>query len=143
LTVIQNPPEESGEPPRPAWQWILFDVLVTLAIWVGLAAPATFLRMKVIASYETINPPQDLRFLVMTTAPHLIALMVSTGFGGYLLGRFGGVTASVKEALIAASIVSALAIVISLGMPIAVPITITTLALGCAYGGAVYGRKKR
>jgi hypothetical protein len=98
LPVLKSTPA-SDDPVRPGWQWIIFGALLTLVAWVLLSTLVIFLDGALMATFDLgQNTPGSLA-VVFITVPHVLALALSASFSGHLIGRYGGATAGLREAV--------------------------------------------
>jgi hypothetical protein len=118
-----SPPPEDAE--RPPWHWSGIGAVLTFSFWLPLAAAATWLSQRLLDRLIPGEGPEAIAtFLAQASggeramvkaalsAPALVSCLVSAGFAGFVVGRFGG-KAGPREAavggLVAGTVASALA----------------------------------
>ena len=162
LPVLKNTPEEEqGEEPRPPWQWVGFGVAATFAMCVPLQYLAESITQRILRGFVGDPDSAEATARALAELPsgdrakvwiavigiRALPLVVSTFFGGYLVGRWGGDNAGVREATLSgvatAIIVSVLAFAV-LGLqawwtPLVLLALMTPMA---AWGGRVGLRKR-
>lgn len=72
--------EDDDEPPKPAWQWVLFGSVMMLALWIPGAAAVSSLTMRT-GLAETHGG--------LSALVHCAVLAISAACCGYLVGRYG------------------------------------------------------
>jgi MFS family permease len=116
LPVLKaTPEEESGDEPRPPWHWVGFGACAIFAAWLPLTMLANAIVTRIEASRIDTNGSQEdfyaalaaipsgerIKLEVMIALVYALALAVGAVFGGYVVGRWGGENAGVREAAIA------------------------------------------
>lgn len=140
LPVLRAPAEEA-EVERPAWQWVAFGAVGTLAVWMPSAAFVGAL----FAGHGGRAAP---------ALAHVAALAVGGVAGGALVGRFGGSAIGVRQAALGgvAAAIGACALVLlapgalaSAGLAGALGLAAVVLGVAAASAGAggVLGRRLR
>ena len=108
LPVLQN--SSTSDDGRPAWHWVPIGFLFVVSLWLPFAMVANWAAGRVVHRILGDLPANEIglrladadasdRFslwMVLTAAP-LVAFSAACGFGGALVGRFGG-QAGPKEA---------------------------------------------
>lgn len=155
----QTPEEEQGADPRPPWHWVGFGSVATFAVWVPLLWLAEALVAKLSARLGDVHDasetatamnalPADeaLRFRLLVIGILLLPWIAGAAFGGYIVGRWGGDNAGVREAAIggfaAAFIATLLASFAMQGVSAMFVIPLALSAVMAGWGGN-YGLKKR
>jgi hypothetical protein len=99
LPVLKSTPA-GDDPVRPGWQWVIFATLLSLVAWVLLSTLVIFLDGALATTFNLDqNSPASL-VVAFITVPHVAALAISTSCAGYLVGRYGGATAGLREAVL-------------------------------------------
>ena len=116
LPVLKNTPEdEQGEEPRPPWHWVGFGVAATFAACVPLQYAAEWATQRLLAGYvggastaqevaealAALTSAERTKIWVIVVGIRALPLVVSSVFGGYVVGRWGGDNAGTREAAIA------------------------------------------
>jgi len=99
LPVLQNTPDDSDEPPRPAWQWVGFGALAIVALWVPLSALVGAVAARSLA--PTSDEAALARAAFLTSAAYLAELALGAVAGGYLIGKWGPAGVGVRQAALA------------------------------------------
>ena len=162
LPVLKNTPEEEqGEEPRPPWQWVGFGVAATFAMCVPLQYLAESITQRILRGFVGDPDSAEATARALAELPsgdrakvwiavigiRALPLVVSTFFGGYLVGRWGGDNAGVREATLSgvatAIIVSVLAFAV-LGLQAWwTPLVLIALMTPMAAWGGSAGLRKR
>ena len=153
LPVLKNTPEEEqGTDARPPWHWVGFGTTAIIAAWVPLTYGATAIASWwVRARFPQAAKEADLSALLAVLAPgdRLTVVAVSIGlpsigmaigaaFGGYIVGRWGGESATSREAAIsgfAASVIVSVITFASGGFSWPVLVLDTLITLMAWFGG--------
>ncbi len=103
----EAPPPRSQELPRqrrPGAAGLavgdLRDAPVTLVAWVLLSTLVIFLDGALATTFNLDQSSPASLVVAFITVPHVAALALSTSFAGYLVGRYGGATAGLREAVL-------------------------------------------
>lgn len=80
---------EPSDPPRPSWQWVVFGALAIVVVWLPLSALA-------ITAAGAAGVGNGLTALASASA-----LSAASFAGGFLVGKWGGSRAAVREAALA------------------------------------------
>ena len=158
LPVLKNTPEEEQhEEPRPPWHWVGFGVVATFAAWLPLQYIAESVVQRLLRGYlgepssedamgravSALASPDRAKVWIIAVGLRALPLFFASFCGGYLVGRWGGDHAGVRESTVAgvatAIVVSALAFA-SLGIgawwtpAMVLAITVPLSALGGKVG---------
>jgi hypothetical protein len=114
---------EPAEPPRPSWQWVVFGALAIVVVWLPLAALA-------ITAAGAAGVRNGLMALASASA-----LSAASFAGGFLVGKWGGPRAGVREAALAGLIAGLVGVVASsielpFGAGSVVLVLLSTVAVG-------------
>lgn len=147
LPVLQTPAGEDAEAEaRPAWQWILIGVTLTLLIFFPTSMIATWLGARLSQSFET-RP--GLAALVYA-GPVLASFVLAAGASGAFVGRFGRRAGLRSVALLGALSGGALILLAGLAgalSPISVALgagfVLVVAGVVSAYLGSEFGRRRR
>jgi hypothetical protein len=116
LPVLKSTPEdEQGEEPRPPWHWVGFGVAATFASCVPLSYAAEAATQRLLAGYvgaastahevadamAALSSADRTKVWIISVGLRAAPLVVSSLFGGYVVGRWGGDNAGMREATIA------------------------------------------
>ena len=86
LPVLQAP-ADSGEPPRPAWQWVGFGAVAIFATWVPLSALVAAVAARWLT--RAFDESALRRAALVTAVFYASELAAGALAGGYLVGRWG------------------------------------------------------
>jgi hypothetical protein len=159
--LVNTPEEEQGEEPRPPWHWVGFGVAATFGASVPLQYVAESITQRILRAFigepesaaateqalAALSSTERVKVWIAVIGIRALPLLLGALFGGWIVGRWGGDNAGVREGAIAgaatAIIVSVLAFA-SLGAgawwtPLVLLATMTPLA----WWGARIGLKKR
>jgi len=162
LPVLANTPEdEQGEAPRPPWQWAGFGVAATFGACVPLQYLAEALTQRIMrawvgepdsaestaAALAALSSGERAKVWVAVVGLRALPLVVASLFGGYVVGRWGGDNAGVREAAVGGVavtiIVSVLAFaVVGLGAWWTPALILVLTVPAAAWGGRV-GKTRR
>ncbi len=160
LPVLKNTPEEEqGEEPRPPWHWVGFGTTAIIAAWVpltyvGTAIAQRWIRVRFpIAALEAdvtrglaALPPGDrATFVAVQIGLPALGMTLGAVFGGYIVGRWGGDSATSREAAIAGFAASFIAAVLTFAgggfaWPVLLFVAMSTIA---AWLGGRWGMRAR
>jgi len=102
---------ESGDPPRPAWQWVAFGVLAIFGAWVPLSGLAGALAAR---WFARASDQAELRHTaLLTSAAYALELAAGAMAGGYLIGRWGSASVGVRHAGLAGASAAALLVAVT------------------------------
>jgi hypothetical protein len=116
LPVLKNTPEEEqGEAPRPPWHWVGFGTTAIIAAWVPLTYVATavvqrWIRVRFAALAQeadiarvlaALAPGDRATFVAVSIGLPAVFMTIGAVFGGFVVGRWGGDSATSREAAIA------------------------------------------
>lgn len=142
--MLQNPPDGSDGPPRPAWQWVGFGALAIVALWVPLSG-----LVGAVAA-QSLPPTSDGaalgRAALFTSAAYLAELALGAFAGGYLIGKWGPPGLGVRQAALAglaAATVLAAGTWASLGPTIGGVLAILVVSPAMAALGGRTGARRR
>lgn len=110
-----TPEDEQGEEPRPPWHWVGFGVAATFAACVPLqyAAEAAAQRLlvrwtagattaeEIATAMASLSSTERGKIWIIAVGLRALPLVISSAFGGWIVGRWGGDNAGVREATIA------------------------------------------
>jgi hypothetical protein len=161
LPVLKaTPEEEQGEEPRPPWHWSGFGAVVTFATWVPLAYVANAIMVRLVASHigehasieetadaiRALPPGEQTKVWIIQLGIPAIPFLAGALFGGWVVGRWGGENAGVREATVggvaAALIVVALGSCTARGVSWVMIVPIVLSAAMAAWGGALGLRRR-
>jgi hypothetical protein len=162
LPVLANTPEdEQGEAPRPPWQWAGFGVAAMFGACVPLQYAAEALTLRIMhawigdpdspeataAALALLSSGERAKVWTAVVGIRALPLLVSSLFGGYVVGRWGGDNAGVREAAIAG--VAVTIIVSVLGFAVVglaawwTPVPLLLLTVPAAAWGGKLGKTRR
>jgi hypothetical protein len=162
LPVLANTPEdEQGEAPRPPWQWAGFGVAATFGACVPFQYLAEALTQRIMHAWVgdpdsaaataealgALSTGDRAKVWLAVVGIRALPLLVASLFGGYVVGRWGGDNAGVREAAISGVavtiIVSVLAFaVVGLGAWWTPALILLLTVPSAAWGGKV-GKTRR
>ncbi len=93
-------PEGEHHEPRPPWHWVGFGAVAILTAWLPLSAVAAALAARIVAPPDG-DAGRLARAGAIVVAVHAAALAAACLAGGYVVGRWGGEGAGVREAALA------------------------------------------
>jgi hypothetical protein len=160
LPVLKNTPEEEqGEEPRPPWHWVGFGTTAIMAAWVpltyvGTALAQRWIRLRLpigsqeadVAQALAALPPGDrATFVAVQIGLPALGMTIGAVFGGYVVGRWGGDSATSREAAIAGFAAALIAAVLTFaGGGFAWPVLVfVALSTAAAWAGGGWGMRAR
>jgi hypothetical protein len=141
LPIVKEPASEDADPPRAAWQWVVFGALAIIAVWLPLAAMALAAGARMGATGGAATGEPSVSVLVPVLS--VLALGVAGTSGGFLVGKWGGRSAAVAKAAFSGLTASAIAVAgswASFGFAVAV-LLVVPIAVGFASLGGWLGRR--
>jgi hypothetical protein len=157
----QTPEEEQGAEARPPWHWAGFGAAATVAAWLPLLYVAEAAKRRLLdarfagaASEEEVRDAiaalpsgEQARTWVLVIGLPIIGFIVGALFGGYVVGRWGGDRAGVREAAIAGALAALVVTVLSAcsggGVSWVYLVLVAVSAGTAALGGKVGARRRR
>jgi hypothetical protein len=112
----QTPEEEQGEEARPPWHWVGFGTVVFVGAWLPLAYAADAIMKKLFAGVglgdakteeevalvlASLEEGERTKLTLLVWLLRLLPCAIGAVVGGYIVGRWGGDRAGVREAAIA------------------------------------------
>lgn len=159
LPVLKNTPEEEqGEAPRPPWHWVGFGTVVIFGALLPLVVVAQKVQAKLLADrFGSVDSPEQaqiivqslsrgeyMRYVASAMGPSLVAVALAGMAGGYVVGRWGGDNAGIREAAIAGVTSTLVITALSWGrVPLAGVLIVLLLLVAMAALGAKVGLRKR
>lgn len=141
LPMAPNAVDSESEPKRAPWQWVGLGTLAIFVVWLPLSAAAFAMasRLSVPVGAGVVEPgPAAIALFIGFSA---LALAVASVVGGFIVGRWGGASAGVREAAFAGLVAPLVAATVSwarFGFGLAalavVPLAIPFAALGGKLG---------
>jgi hypothetical protein len=148
--------EDEGAEPRPPWHWVGFGAVAIFVAWLPLAAVAGSVANRVAAGrvgavqneadlaarLHELAPRARLATIALMALPHVVALVLAAGAGGFLVTRFGTGTRP-RESALAGLMVGVLALGITYaqtGISLA-PLIVPLVATLAAWAGGRLGRR--
>jgi len=153
LPVLKaTPEEESGDEPRPPWHWVGFGACVIFAAWLPLTMLANAIVARIEASRVDTSGSQEQFYAALAAMPsgeriklevtialvYAAALAIGAFFGGFVVGRWGGESAGVREAAIAGVATTIVACVLAwatAGVSVGPLLTLVVAVPMAAWGG--------
>jgi hypothetical protein len=142
LPLIREPgPAEGDDEQRPPWQWAGFGAAAILVVWLPLAVVVGALAAR-LAEGAGGSPG---RIAAIIVSMHAIALGLASAVGGLLVGRWGGPRVGVREAALAGTLASLVAIAGAWAAagPSPGALAVVLIAVPLAALGGAWGRRGR
>jgi hypothetical protein len=157
----QTPEEEQGEEARPPWHWAGFGAAATVAAWLPLLYVAEAAKRRLLdarfagaASEEEVREAigalpttEQAKTWALVIGLPIVGFVVGAMFGGYVVGRWGGDKAGVREAAVAGALAALVIAVLSAvsggGVSWVYVVLIGVSAGTAALGGKVGVRRRR
>ncbi len=141
LPVLPSGGDADADPARAPWQWVGFGTLAIFVVWVPLAAVAatvaSHMVVRVAPGVAEPGPAAIAAFVGMSA----LALALAAIVGGFVVGRWGGAGAGVRQASLAGFAASLVAVIaswasfgVSLSALVVVPFALPFAALGGKLG---------
>jgi hypothetical protein len=157
----QTPEEEQGEEARPPWHWVGFGTAAIVAAWLPLLYVAEALKKRLLdarfagmASEEEVRDAiaalpgaEQARTWAVVIGLPIAAFVAGAVFGGYVVGRWGGDRAGVREAAIGGAMAAIVVAVLSAfgggGVSWVYAVLVALSAGTAALGGKLGARRRK